>query len=95
MADDLNKSGNDNNGEHGNGIKIVVNGTQKNWREKQINFKDVVSLAYGTYIDMPTMTYTVAYEDGPKENPEGSMVKDSVVYVKNKMIFHGTATDRS
>jgi hypothetical protein len=83
------------NEEHGGGIKIIVNGTQKNWGEKQISFKDVVTLAYGTYIDKPTMVYTVAYEDGPKENPEGSMVKDSVVFVKNKMIFHATATDRS
>ena len=41
------------------------------------------------------MVYTVAYEDGPKQNPEGSMLKDSVVFVKNEMIFHATATDKS
>jgi hypothetical protein len=95
MVEDLNKTGQGNNEDHGGGSKIIVNGTQKSWHEKQISFKDVIILAYGTYNDKPTMTYTVAYEDGPKENPEGSMVKNSVVYVKNKMIFHATATDRS
>lgn len=95
MVEESNKSDHGNNEEHDGGMKIIVNGTQKNWREKQISFKDVIILAYGTYNDKPTMTYTVAYEDGPKQNPEGSMVKDSVVDVKNKMIFHATATDRS
>ncbi len=41
------------------------------------------------------MVYTVAYEDGPKQNPEGSMNKNQDVFVKNKMIFHATATDKS
>lgn len=76
-------------------VVIIVNGSPKKWNKKQITFQEVIILAFGTYIDKPTMVYTVAYEDGPKENPEGSMTKDSVVFVKNKMIFHATATDKS
>jgi hypothetical protein len=76
-------------------VKLIVNGTQKEWDKEKINFKEVIILAYGTYNDNPSMSYTVAYEDGPKENPQGSMLKDSVVFVKNKMIFHATATDKS
>jgi hypothetical protein len=76
-------------------IVIIVNGTPKEWQKKQITFVEVIMLAYGTYIDKPTMIYTVAYEDGPKQNPEGSMVKGQTVFVKNKMIFHATATDKS
>lgn len=76
-------------------ITIIVNGTPHKWEKKQISFKQVIILAYGQYNDKPTMVYTVAYEDGPKQNPEGSMFKDSVVYVKNKMCFHATATDKS
>ena len=57
--------------------------------------QEVIILAYGTYIDKPTMVYTVAYEDGPKENLEGSMLKGTSVFAKNKMIFHATATDKS
>ena len=76
-------------------VIIIVNGTPVKWVKEKISFKDVVTLAFGSYIDRPTMVYTVAYEDGPKENPEGSMVKDKEVFVKNKMIFHATATDKS
>lgn len=76
-------------------IIIIVNGTPKNWEKKKITFVEVIIEAFGKYIDKPTMVYTVAYEDGPKQNPEGSMVKGSSVFVKNKMIFHATATDKS
>lgn len=74
---------------------IIVNGTKKNWEKHKIDFKDVIILAFSTYVDKPTMVYTVAYEDGPKQNPEGSMQKDSFVFVKDEMIFHATATDKS
>ena len=76
-------------------VVIIVNGSPRKWEKKKISFVEVVILAYGNYIDNPTMVYTVAYEDGPKQNPEGSMVKGSSVFVKNKMIFHATATDKS
>ncbi len=76
-------------------ITIIVNGTPKKWKKRKITFVEVIIEAYGKYIDKPTMVYTVAYEDGPKQNPEGSMIKGSSVFVKNKMIFHATATDKS
>ena len=76
-------------------IELIVNGRVKKWDKKEISFREVVELAYGAYTDLPTMVYTVAYEDGPVKNPEGSMVRGSVVFVKNKMIFHATATDKS
>lgn len=74
---------------------IIVNGEPKKWDKPRISFKEVIVLAFGVFSDKPTMVYTVAYEDGPKQNPEGSMLRDSVVFVKNKMIFHATATDKS
>ena len=77
------------------GFRIIVNGSPKPWKEKKISFKEIILLAYGEFIDKPTMVYTVAYEDGPKQNPEGSMAKGTEVFVKNKMIFHATATDKS
>ena len=48
--------------------------------------EEVVVLAKGTYQDSATMYYTVTYDRGPKQNPEGSMVKGDVVFVKNKKI---------
>ncbi|NOU48059.1 MAG: hypothetical protein HOO86_13500 [Bacteroidales bacterium] len=76
-------------------VIIVVNGTPHKWEKPRISFKEVIILAFGQYINKPTMVYTVAYEDGPKHNPEGSMFADQEVFVINKMIFHATATDKS
>jgi hypothetical protein len=76
-------------------VNILVNGTPHKWDKKKINFKEVIILAFGNYNQSPTMVYTVAYEDGPKQNPEGSMFVDQEVFIKNKMIFHATATDKS
>jgi len=74
---------------------IIVNGSMKKWLKDQISFVEIVTLAFGQCLDKPTVVYTVAYEDGPKQNPEGSMLKGQYVFVKNKMIFHATATDKS
>lgn len=76
-------------------IAIVVNGTPHKWAKEKISFKEVIVLAFGQYIDKPTMVYTVAYEDGPKQNPEGSMFAGQEVFVKHKMIFNASATDKS
>ena len=76
-------------------VIIVVNGTPHKWNKPKISFKEVIILAFGQYINKPTMVYTVAYEDGPLHNPESSMFADQEVFVINKMIFHATATDKS
>ena len=76
-------------------IVLIVNGRPKPWTEKKITFEGVVVLAFGTYDPNPDKVYTVTYDKGPHENPEGSMVKGDKVYVKDKMIFNVTATDKS
>lgn len=76
-------------------VVIVINGTPHKWIKEKISFKEVIILAFGKYIDKPTMVYTVAYEDGPKQNVEGSMFAKQEVYVKPKMIFNASATDKS
>jgi hypothetical protein len=76
-------------------VTLIVNGKPKEWNKMTIDFKDVIVLAFGEYNPSPTMVYTVGYEDGPKQNPEGSMTKEESLFVKNKMIFHATATNKS
>lgn len=76
-------------------VIIVVNGTPHKWTKEKISFKEVIVLAFGQYIDKPTMVYTVAYEDGPRQNPEGSMFVGQEVFVKHKMIFNASQTDKS
>ena len=74
---------------------LIVNGRERDWDNLQISFKEVAILAFGTYDDNPNRIYTVTFDRGPHQNPEGSMVYGDVVFVKNKMIFNVTATDKS
>ena len=76
-------------------IILIVKGREKPWAEKIITFEQVVTLSEGSYDNNPDKVYTVSYDRGPHQNPEGSMVKGETVFVKNKMIFNVTATDKS
>lgn len=77
-------------------VNLIVNGEEKPWDKEKISFKEVIILAFGKYNDDPNWVYTVAYEDGPKQNPSGSMtVSGKDVHIQDKMIFHATATDKS
>ena len=74
---------------------IIVNAHEKVWKEPNISFEQVVILAFGVYDNNPNKGYTVTYSRGMEPKPEGTMVKGSIVRVKNKMIFDVTATDKS
>lgn len=74
---------------------LIVNGRPKPWAENSITFEQVVVLAFGSYDSNPNKVYTVTYDKGPHENPDGTMVKGEKVFVKNKMIFNVTCTDKS
>lgn len=76
-------------------LTLIVNGRPKSWVEKAITFEQVVVLAFGSYDPNPNKVYTVTYDKGPHENPEGTMVKGDKVYTKDKMIFNVTCTDKS
>jgi hypothetical protein len=76
-------------------ITIIVNGREKSWSEEKISYEQVVKLAFENYIENAITAYTVTYNKGPRQNPEGTMVKGDVIYVKNKMRFNVTATNKS
>lgn len=90
------EKGHDDNGhDHDKETTIIVNGREKTWNEKEISFAQVVTLAFGTYVENGSTEYTVTYKRGHGSKPEGSMVKGDRVKVKDKMIFNVTATDKS
>lgn len=76
-------------------ITLIVNGRPKSWTENTITFEQVIVLAFGTYDPNPNRVYTVTFDKGPYENPEGSMVKGDKVLIKDKMVFNATSTDKS
>ncbi len=76
-------------------VNIIVNGTNKVWYERRISFRDVVVLAFGTYVENDRMYYTVTYKRGVHQKPEGSMVDGDYVNINPNMIFNVTTTDKS
>lgn len=75
--------------------KIIVNAQEKSWGEKEISYKEVVVLAFGTYSEDPNVVYTVTYSKGDKPHQEGSLVKGKSVKIKNGMIFNVSQTNKS
>lgn len=75
--------------------KIIVNAALKEWKTNTISFEDLVKIAFPENSGKPNFAYTVTYAFGPKENPEGSMSKGDIVFIKNQMKFYVTATNQS
>lgn len=76
-------------------VSLIVNGREKPWRDREISFDQVIILAFGNIANTPNTAFTVTYKGGPERNKEGMMVQGDNVWVKNKMIFNVTATDKS
>lgn len=76
-------------------VIIFVNGTQKTVDKGQISYREVVTLAFGSYEDVPTIVYTVLYSRGHGNKPTGTLVDGESVRVKKGMIFNVTRTDKS
>lgn len=77
-------------------VTLIVNAKPKPWAKPRISFDEVVILAgYGELLNNPNAVLTVTYDNGPRKNPAGTMVRGDKVRVKNKMIFNATPTDKS
>jgi len=74
---------------------IIVNLREKTVDDGHLSFERVVKLAYPDPTPGREYDYTVTYDKGPKENPEGEMVGGDTVKIKNGMVFNVTQTDRS
>lgn len=77
-------------------IKIVVNGRQKViMAEDELSFAQIVDLAFDNPPSGPDIMFTIAYRNGPPENPEGNLVEGGTVEIKEGMIFNVSQTNRS
>lgn len=75
-------------------ITIYVNAEPRTVTDKDITFEEVVALASGLPSG-PNILYSVTYQRGHGEKPQGTLVAGEHTRVKNEMIFSVTATDRS
>lgn len=67
---------------------IFVNTREHTWTDKEISFEQVIILHYGSISNDPKVIYTVTYKKGHGDKPEGSMVKGTIIKVKNEMRFN-------
>jgi hypothetical protein len=81
--------------EHKKEITIIVNSRPRTWSEKEISYKEVVILAFGSYSESENIIYTVTYSKGEDSKREGSLLKGQSVKVKEGMIFNVTQTNQS
>ena len=76
------------------GVAIIVNGSLIQYNNPTISYEKLGEIVYGGGIT-DKQGYTVVYKDGPDQNPEGVLSKDSVVFVKHNMKFDVTRTHLS
>ncbi len=95
MSNDNKEEEKGSNEEERKEITIIVNTREKKWDKKEISYKEVVVLAFGSYSDDPNVMYTVTYSKGERPHQDGSLVKGESVKVKDGMIFNVTQTNKS
>jgi hypothetical protein len=75
-------------------VTIIVEGKPHRWPEDQlISYDQVVKLAIKDYPN--GKTYAVKYGDGPPRNPEGPLLPNEKVKVKEDMFFNVSDTGQS
>ncbi len=81
---------------HDKQVTIYVNTRPHEWDKKDdISFQEVVTLAFGTYVDDPRVIYTIKYFKGSDSHKEGTLHRGESVKIKNGMIFDVTQTNKS
>ncbi|WP_062356250.1 multiubiquitin domain-containing protein [Herbidospora yilanensis] len=76
-------------------VLIIVNTRSHPWREKAINFEQLVELAYPGQPPTDQDTITVRYSRGHDGHGSGSLTAGRSVNVKNGMVFDVVRTSRS
>lgn len=75
---------------------IVVEATEHQWLEDYITYEGVVGLEFPDYAEHPDITYSVKYQRGHGNKPEGILVKGGEpIRVKNGMVFNVSPTGQS
>ncbi|HEY1062611.1 MAG TPA: multiubiquitin domain-containing protein [Daejeonella sp.] len=76
-------------------VTIFVNGTPHEEEKNEISYNEVVTLAFPDYPQHPERTYSVTYERGHGEKPEGILSPGGSVKVKDGMRFTVKHTGQS
>lgn len=76
-------------------VTIVVNGTPHEVAKDDIPYEDVVTFAFPDYPSNTQLTYSVTYERGHGNKPEGILSPGGSVKAKEGMVFSVSRTGQS
>jgi hypothetical protein len=77
-------------------VTIFVEGTAHEWpKDEEITYAQIVAFEYPDFEQQPGINYTVSYERGHGNKPEGTLPQGASVKVKEGMIFHVTDSGQS
>lgn len=74
-------------------VTIIVDATPHEWPKGEITYEEVITLEIPDYSS--DITYSVGYERGQGNKPEGSMSPGASVKVKEGMVFRVSETSQS
>ena len=74
---------------------ISVNSRPKTVSQHELSFDEIVALAYDTPPEGQDVLYTIEYERGQGDKPDGSLTEGHSVKVKEGMRFLVTHSNRS
>ena len=82
-------------------VTIIVNGREKVVplkalsSDRELSFKQVVSLAFDPPPSGPDIVFTVSYRNGAGRPPDGRLVAGKGVKVQDGTVFNVSFTDKS
>ena len=76
-------------------INIIVNSRPRSVPEKDSTFDEFVRLAFDNPPTGENINFTITYQRGQGNKPEGTLLEGKTVRLHEGMIFIVTATDRS
>ena len=79
-------------------FRIVVNTKKELVETEHVSYAQIVAFAYPTSPAAPVgqqIAYTITYRHGPRVNPDGTLIENARLEVKDGMIFDVTVTFRS
>jgi len=76
-------------------VTIIVNGEPFEVEKDEATYNEVVIMGFPDFLQHPERTYSVTYERGIGNKPEGILSVGGVVKVKNEMRFYVKHTGES
>ena len=93
----MNSSAENRNEVHGQNKEytIIVNTRKKIWKDKEISYDQVVALAFDSPPTGDNVSFVITYRRGHGNKPEGTLVQDQIVKVKEGMTFDVSPNNKS